>query len=931
MKNWLIRIGSICAAILLLNLCGTSASAAQNEAKRVLKVAFPESAGINEVYADGTYGGCVYDWLHEIAKYTGWEYEFVTGDSGELLSGMMDGEYDLMGGIFYYDGYEAYFNYPDYVMGSNYSLLIYPQGDNTIKSFDYHTLNGKRIGVLGRATGKIERLQKFLSFNNLQCELVYYDDIAPYEACLKSGEADLLYGSDVYMQTGYNVAAKIEGDPYYIVTAHNEPELCAQLSDAINAIYSADPNFADELYSKYFPEKYINSLYLTPEEQRFAQQHDTIRVAVVENQYPFFYEKDGAVKGIVPDCLDLITQNTGLQFEFVRAPAYGGLMQLIQDGKADLIGSFMDGDATADAMRLARTAEFATLDSVVLRNKHLEAQQGGQTMAVPVGRDLTPADESDTIVYYESNAACLDAVNRGEANYTQMPAALVESLYAKNYYANISLLVNTNQTESLTFALPRPIDVNLYTILNKTINYLSRDALNEVVTQNLLAVRNETSAVTFQTLLYGNPLMVILVCVGFVILLSAVVLLFSRSRMKTRVMQLKLEKAEAMSRAKSDFLSRMSHEIRTPMNAIIGLTNLALLSGEATPAIEEDLTKIDSSAQFLLTLLNDVLDMSKIESHKMKLQPAPFDMEVLLAQLKNIFVLQAEEKQLALVFDCALTEQHYVGDEMRLSQILTNLLSNACKFTNAGGRVVLSIQETARDGKTATLRFSVRDTGIGISPEDQERIFGSFEQGENRSRNVMGTGLGLSICRSLVRLMGGELSVHSAVDAGSEFSFAIVLPVCEAQTEAPPDPAVSCKPDSPSLAGLRVLLAEDNEINAEITTELLKMQQVTVEWAVDGQQAVDLFAAHPAEYYDLILMDVNMPVKDGRTATMEIRAMDRVDAKRIPILAMTANTFQEDRDRAQDAGMSGFLPKPFDVAKLYSALRDSVDQSPKTT
>ena len=344
----------LAAAMLLLAGFPVMTSAAEQGETHVLRVAFPESKGINEVYDDGTYGGAVYDWLEEIAKYTGWKYEFISGDSSELLDGMINGEYDLMGGMFYLPGYEEYFNYPKYVMGSNYSLLIYRKGDDSIKGFDYNTLNGKKIGVLRKATSKIERLEKFLDFNKVQCELVYYDDQEGYGNCLDNGEVDVLLGSDVYMKDEYNVAAKISGDPYYIVTAVNEPELCKQLSDAMEAIYSANPNFAEELYNKYFPDKYINSIQYTDEEKAFLKQKKPLRVSVVKDRFPLVYEEDGSIAGMVPDCLKLISKRTGFEFTYVYADSYQNAIDLVKDGKADLMGGFLNEDASAEANGLVK-------------------------------------------------------------------------------------------------------------------------------------------------------------------------------------------------------------------------------------------------------------------------------------------------------------------------------------------------------------------------------------------------------------------------------------------------------------------------------------------------------------------------------------------------------------------------------------------------
>lgn len=923
MKKW-IKVLGICliAGLTILNICPTVFAA--DEETRVLKVAFPEADGINEVYEDGTYGGCVYEWLKEVAKYTGWQYEFVTGDPNQLMLDMANGEYDLMGGVYLLSGLEEMYNFPEYVMGANYSLLIYRQDNPDIKGYDSTTMDGKRIGVWKNAKRKIERMEKFLDLNSIQYELVYYEEEDAYENCLETQEVDLMLGSDVHMKDHYNVAAQFEADPYYLVTAKDEVALCEQLSNAMESIYAANPNFAEELYNEYFPDRYINSIFFTEEEQAFIEQSATLKVAVLEDRYPLFYEQDGVVKGIVPDCMELISKRTGLTFEYVGTDTYQGQIDLVKDGKADIIGAYRNGDRSADEDNLVRTVSFASLDSVILRNKESFGKAEEQIMAVPKGHDLKPSGSNDTICYYQAYQECMEAVNSGEADYTRMPAAFIEDFYSKDYYANVSLVADTNLKEELTLALTVPVNVPLYSVLSKALNNFTDEESAHILTNSSLTLREGT--VTLKSLLYTNPIVVIGICAGIILLVSIIIILLNFNRTRARLMQVKLEKAEETSRAKSDFLSRMSHEIRTPMNAIIGLTNLIRMTGEVTPAVDKNLSKIDSSAQFLLSLLNDVLDMSKIDRQKMKIEETPFDLRQLISQVESMFCVQAESQELTMEVVCDVQHSFFVGDKMRLQQVLANLLSNACKFTDKGGDIRLEISETTHTQEEAELRFSVKDTGIGINQEDMNQIFHAFEQVKNSNERSPGTGLGLAISSSLVKLMGGELFVKSEPGVGSEFYFTILLPICE---EVQTDHTGQDKREESLLEDVKILLVEDNDINAEIAIELLKKQKGVVNRARDGRQAVEMFAESRSGEYSAILMDINMPVMNGLEATKAIRAMERLDAAIVPILAMTANTFQEDRDNAAKAGMTGFLPKPFDVEQLYQILLDSLNKSPK--
>lgn len=910
--------GLLLAVIMFMGLCPTAAGAA-SEASPVLKVAFPETAGINEVYEDGSYGGCVYDWLREIAKYTGWEYEIITGDADELLNGMMAGEYDLMGGMYFIEEYEKYFDYPKYVMGSNYNLLICHQDNPDIRGYDQTTINGKKIGVYSNAANRIERLKKYLSFNSFDCELVYYDDYEEYSKCLDNGEVELMLSSEVYMGDSYNIVAEFEGEPYYIVSNMSKPELSEELSMAIEHIYSADYDFAQKLHDRYFNMRYSNSIFFDEPELDFIESCGTLRVAVIEDRFPLYYERDGELKGIIPDCFELITQRTGLQFEYIGADNYQGMINLVRDGEADFVGAFQNGDKSAESLGLIRTVAYAKLDSVILINNNSRNKTEGLVLAAPELREITPKNEGDTIRHYKSYSECMKAIRNGEADYTRMFAAYIDEFYTNNHYNDISLVADTNLSEELTIAMAAPVNVPLYSIINKTLNNLTEDETARLLAENNRSIRQGN--VTLKTLIYNNPIMFIFISIGIVILLATFAVVINYDRARSRVMELKLEKAEETSRAKSDFLSRMSHEIRTPLNAIIGLAGLTRMTGEAAPKVEQNLEKIESSAYFLLSLLNDVLDMAKIESRKMELENAPFNIEDLVLQTESMFAVQADSLALELGISCSVSKPNFIGDKMRLQQVLTNLLANACKFTNEGGSVKLCVEELERSDKSALLRFSVKDTGVGIEPEDRERIFRAFEQVHRGSQRVPGTGLGLAISSSMVEMMGGRLELESTPGKGSNFFFEIEMPIFEGE---PPCEPVWEKSRGVRLEGLRVLVAEDNDINAEIAMELLANQGIIADRAENGQKAAEMFGSSPEGTYDLILMDINMPVRNGLEATRDIRAMERTDAKTVPILAMTANTFQEDKDYALGAGMTGFLPKPFDVQQLYQSLLDAM-------
>lgn len=925
-----IAIGLLVFIMLAFNL----SVLAQTSEKRVLRVAFPQVDGMSWTAEDGTHHGMLVDYLNEIAKYTGWEYEYIDTKGPAMLNEFVEGKYELMGGNYYIPALEKYYAYPNYNMGYSRSLLLARSDDRSIHSYDLESMNGKTIGVYENARENIRRLKEFMAINGLYCNIRYYKQedmvgkigLYPY---LAKGEIDLLLNNVAHISDSVRVVVAYDSQPYYIVTNPGNKEVLDGLNMALERILDANPNFAAERYAVNFPDRLVN-IQLSDRDLEYVNERKTITVAVPENWYPL-YCKETPLKnhtGIMADVLDEIKSFTGLRFSYVYAKNYADAIRLIQQGDADILGFFLGDENDAAQLGLALSASYVSANNIIVRNKACSYPAPGLVGALVENQRLPSGISVEKIRFYPSIKEALFAVNNGEADFIYGLSSRMEQDILRYHFTNLAPVTLVNDQSTISFALPIPVDPDLLTILNKAINNLSESERTVIRNRNLESIG--VSEFSLTDFIYANPLQFMFIVMFVLSVLFTALLLAIGARMKATVIQGNLKRAEAANLAKSEFLSRMSHEIRTPMNGIVGMSTIAMQNIDNTDKIKDCLEKVIMSSKHLLALINDVLDMSKIESGKVELRHESFNFRAFLQDFENLYGEQAKSKGISYETILASDlEVQIIGDSLRLNQVLSNLLSNALKFTPAKGMIKLRVSKTGEDQENVYLRFEVIDTGCGIAEENYDKIFESFEQ-ENVDVTYKygGTGLGLSIVKRFTGLMGGGIHVTSVQGSGSTFT--VDLPFGKIKESGKPtrfsdingrnDLAKDCYAVDYDFKGKRILLVEDNELNREIAEELIGVTGASVESAEDGVQAVEMFKESAEGYYDLILMDVQMPHMDGYEATRCIRALGRSDAQKVPIFAMTANAFAEDVQKSREAGMNAHISKPLNIRAVYKQM-----------
>ena len=1056
--------------LLLLSAVLPVKAAAETASAKVVRVGSFEDT-FNYVNEKGARKGYGYELLETLSGYTGWQFEYVTCDWSDCFEKLKNGEIDIIGGISYTEDRTQEMLFSDEPMGVEKYYLYADLARADISASDFKTLNGKKIGVLMGTEPEV-MLAEWEEKYGLKTEHVNISNNEDVKQKLANHEIDCFVSLEesFWAERGISTITRVGESGIYYAINKNRPDIKEELDDAMRALDEAVPFYTADLYKRYFSMDYTP--ILTGEEKAWLRKHGAIRMGFLasDSGVSTFDPATGEFTGVITDYIQFAADclgNQELEFQLVGYDSKEAELDALKSGEIDMIFHCDQNPNLAEEYHFACTNTTWTSNLMAVTNKQHFNENNVNRIAVPqnklsLKKYLAFYYPQWEIVDCDTQEDAAKLVKDGQADCF-VTGISSENKYSKKYSFYSVPLVNPVRS---CFAVNSG-NRSLLSILNKTIKAMPVNMLAGA----LAMYKSSARKVTLSDFIKDNFFKVMLISsIAVAVVLLTILMLLQKARKAEAAarkaasdtqelnakLQVAVEKAETANRAKSTFLSNMSHDIRTPMNAIIGFTTLALSNIDDTDRVKDYLGKTLASSNHLLSLINDVLDMSRIESGKIHLEEVEVNLSDVLHDLKTIVSGQIYAKQLEFYMDAMdVTDEDVYCDKTRLNQILLNLLSNAIKFTPAGGTVSVRVRQLA--GKVhgcGQYEFRIKDNGIGMSQEFAQKIFEPFERERTSTvSRIQGTGLGMAITKNIVDMMGGTIEVQTAQGKGTEFTVCVPM---RAQTEQRPVEKIteleglkalvvdddfntcdsvtkmlvkvgmraewtlsgkeavlrarqsiemsdvyhayiidwrlpdmngievtrqirSLHDDTPIIIltaydwsdieveakaagvtafcskpmfmsdlretlmsalgqkpadavqrllpeknadfkGKHILLVEDNELNREIAQEILQEYGFLVDTAENGAVAVEKVSTAAPGSYDLVLMDVQMPIMDGYTATRKIRALDDPARAKLPILAMTANAFDEDRRNALESGMNGFLSKPIVIGDLVQEL-----------
>ena len=918
---------SVCAMLSLLLLLSAVLpvkAAAETAPAKVVRVGSFEDT-FNYVNEKGARKGYGYELLETLSGYTGWQFEYVTCDWSDCFEKLKNGEIDIMGDISYTEDRAEEMLFSDEPMGEEKYYLYADFSRTDISASNFKTLNGKKIGVL-MGTEPEEMLTEWEEKHGIKTEHINISNNEDVKQKLANHEIDCFVSLEesFWAELGISTMTRVGESGIYYAINKDRTDIKEELDNAMRALDEADPFYTADLYKRYFSLDYTP--ILTSEEKAWLRKHGAIRMGFLTSDggVSTYDPATGELTGAITDYIQFATGclgNQDLEFQIVGYDSKEAELDALKSGEIDMVFHFDQSPNLAEEYRVACTNTTWTSNMMAVTNKEHFNENKANRVAVPqnklsLKKYLAFYYPQWEIVDCDTQEDAAKLVKDGQADCF-VTGISSENKYSKKYSFYSVPLVNPVRS---CFAVNSG-NRSLLSILNKTLNAMPTNML----TGSLAMHKSSLRKVTLSEFIKDNFFMVLLVSsIAVAVVLLTILKLLRKARKAEAAakkaandtqelnakLQVAVENAESANRAKSTFLFNMSHDIRTPMNAIIGYADLASRHLDDPAKLEKYMENIQVCGQNLLMLLNNVLDLARIENDKTEIEYSVSDVEKDFRNCIAMFQNQADSKGQTLTVTAQLQHPYVYADIPHLTEVCTNLVSNAVKYTGACGTIHCDITQKPgkKEGWCDTV-ITVADNGIGMSQEFQKHIFEPFERERTSTvSKVEGSGIGMGIVKKLVGLMGGTVEVESKIGVGSTFT--VTIPCRIASQEERQAKRDTTSSDKKSLSGTKILLAEDNDLNAEIAVELLQEEGCTVDRAKDGVECVDMLEKAANGTYQLILMDIQMPVMNGYDAAKKIRRMEDLPKADIPIIAMTANAFSEDKQAALDAGMNDHVSKP---------------------
>lgn len=1043
---------------------GTDQEAASDQQTRqeqkVVRVAFPTQDGMSFIGHSGKVTGYNYDYLEKISEYTGWEMDYVLYPSdnaneavGNAINDLMESKVDLLGPLLKNEQTEELFAFPEHSYGTVYTTLCALSSGN-LRENNLKLNTTLKVGLWDKAEVRNSEVLTFLDSESLPYEITYYTSADDQQQALINGDVDVISSVSLSPVPNTRIVAQFAARPYYFAAPKGEEALVHELDEMIVKLNTSEVNLQDNLYDKYFRNS-DNVFILSDSQKKELDRLSALNVLCVTDDAPYVFLRDGAAAGALISVLNDYTEQTGLSVNYTFCKNREEAEQLLDQKSYDIfVGSPL---TSSDCAKLGYINSVPVIEAVMAYARSASGAKGDRLALVKGMEEQIDTSAYSSVSFYASIPDCLTAVEKGKADIAAGDRSCI-TYYLNDSGSTLTSSVIPGQTQNVCIAISRDCEDVLINTLNNYIYSISESDLANYLSDGNI----HSNSLSFSRYIRKNPIRASLMIISVTVLVAFIIfLLVNRSAKKQARMQKlhnsqlqeALQIAREANESKTTFLSNMSHDIRTPMNAVIGFSTLLSREPEDSMKVREYSRKITAASNHLLGLINDILDISKIESGKVTLRQSVFSLDDLLESI-NVVIRPAAgaKKQTFQINMGEMKHELFVGDKVRINQVLINLLSNAIKYTPANGHITFNITDI---GKSSTsfvyIQFQITDDGYGITDEFKKTIFDPFTRSEDSTTNKeVGTGLGLAITKNIIDLMGGTIDLESTIGKGSTFTVELPLripmeeqdehffekhgisrillvdddkSICDTVQEYMKDTDVTCdavysgesavehirkeydeehpydaiildwqmpsmngldtareirkvipidtpilfltsydwseietealeidvdgfmakpftvinlkekllevehfknsivKPDVEiELKDMHFLLAEDNELNSEIMSEILKSEGASCDIVENGQLAVEKFTSSPANTYDAILMDIMMPVMNGYDATRTIRSSSHPEALSIPIVAMTANAFVKDVQDALDSGMNAHIAKPINLETLKNTL-----------